>query len=74
MKIVFLDRSSIGEDLDLSEFDVFAEEPMRKDSPLLRIKDSDRLLVTPHIAWASVEARRRLMRMIADQIRDFCKS
>ncbi|MCR5788706.1 MAG: D-2-hydroxyacid dehydrogenase [Lachnospiraceae bacterium] len=41
--------------------DVIEKEPMAKDSVLLSFQDSDRLLVTPHIAWASVEARQRLM-------------
>ena len=37
------------------------KEPLPQDSPLLRIQDSRRLLITPHIAWASVEARQRLV-------------
>ena len=51
--------------------DVLAVEPMSPDSPLLPIKDSRRLLITPHIAWASVEARQRLMQIILKQIQDF---
>lgn len=51
--------------------DVLCEEPMSKDSPFLGCHDSDRLFITPHIAWASVEARTRLMHIIADQIREF---
>ena len=39
--------------------DVLTKEPMAKDSPYLRIKDSGKLIVTPHIAWATVEARVR---------------
>lgn len=42
--------------------DVLTKEPMAADSPLLEIQDSNKLLVTPHIAWASVEARKRLVR------------
>ena len=53
--------------------DVLTEEPMSTDSPFLPIKDSKRLLITPHIAWASVEARRNLMNIIYGQIRDFVK-
>ncbi len=41
--------------------DVMTKEPLPQDSPLLRIQDSRRLLITPHIAWASVEARQRLV-------------
>ena len=51
--------------------DVLSEEPMSADNPLRRIKDSERLLITPHIAWASVEARTRLMEIILGQIREF---
>ena len=39
--------------------DVLSKEPMPKDNPLHRIRDSRRLIITPHMAWASVEARQR---------------
>ena len=39
--------------------DVLTKEPMTKDNPLHRIKDSRKLIITPHMAWASVEARQR---------------
>lgn len=51
--------------------DVLCEEPMNPDSPFLPVKDSKRLLITPHIAWASVEARNRLMDIIYHQIKEF---
>lgn len=51
--------------------DVLDAEPMRADNPLREIKDSERLLITPHIAWASVEARTRLMKTIEGQITEF---
>lgn len=51
--------------------DVLAVEPMSRENPLLRIKDSNRLIITPHIAWASVEARTRLMKTIEGQIEEF---
>lgn len=41
--------------------DVMSVEPLPADNPLLRIQDSRRLLLTPHIAWASREARLRLI-------------
>lgn len=47
------------------------QEPMAKNNPLGRIKDSTKLIITPHIAWASIEARTRLMKIIWGQIRDF---
>lgn len=51
--------------------DVLTVEPMSVDNPLRKIKNSEKLLITPHIAWASVEARTRLMKIIEGQIRDF---
>lgn len=51
--------------------DVLSVEPMAKDSPLLNVKDKDRLFITPHIAWATIEARQRLMKIIAGQIEEF---
>ena len=39
--------------------DVLETEPMAEDDPLGRIKDSNKLIITPHLAWASVEARTR---------------
>ena len=51
--------------------DVLTEEPMNPDSPFLQITDSKRLLITPHIAWASIEARTKLMNIVYNQINDF---
>ena len=51
--------------------DVLSVEPMQPENPLRGIKDSERLLITPHIAWAGVEARMRLMDMILNQIKEF---
>ncbi|WP_026508277.1 D-2-hydroxyacid dehydrogenase [Butyrivibrio sp. MC2013] len=51
--------------------DVLSVEPIAADNPLMTIKDSSRLLITPHIAWASVEARTRLMKIIEGQIREY---
>ena len=54
--------------------DVLCTEPMSADNPLKNIKDSNRLLITPHIAWASVEARKRLMDIIWHQIDEFARN
>ena len=40
--------------------DVISVEPMRSNNPLLEIQDSGKLIVTPHIAWATGEARQRV--------------
>lgn len=39
--------------------DVLTKEPISVDNPLDKIKDSGKLIITPHLAWASVEARTR---------------
>ncbi len=57
--------------IEAAGLDVLSVEPMRSDNPLREIKDSDRLIITPHIAWASLEARTRLMKIIEEQIREF---
>lgn len=51
--------------------DVLCQEPMSPDSPLLGVQDKSRLLITPHIAWASLEARTNLMNIVARQIKEF---
>ena len=64
-----LDRGIIA----AAGIDVLDTEPMSEDNPLRHIKDSTKLLITPHIAWASVEARVRLMDIIYGQIKEFLK-
>lgn len=51
--------------------DVLRKEPMAAANPLVRIKDSNKLFITPHIAWAPVEARTRLMDMVLENIKNF---
>lgn len=51
--------------------DVYAEEPPAKESPILNIKDKERVIYTPHIAWSSIEARARCVSMTADNISAF---
>lgn len=49
--------------------DVFVQEPFGKDHPYLNMKNKDRIMLTPHIAWASREARVLLIEKIAENIR-----
>ena len=51
--------------------DVFAHEPLEADSPLLRLRNADRLLLSPHNAWSPVEAVAVLVECIARNIRKF---
>lgn len=49
--------------------DVFVQEPLPADNPLMKVACQDRLRLAPHTAWASTEARERLVQQIADNIR-----
>ena len=63
----------INDEIAAAGLDVLCEEPMSEQNPLFQIKDSRKLLITPHIAWAGIEARTRLMEIILNQIKDFFK-
>lgn len=53
--------------------DVLTVEPMAVDNPLYEIKDSNKLFITPHIAWATVEARQRVVDEVYKYIEAFQK-
>lgn len=80
--LVNMGRGPIINDADLAEalnngeiagaaLDVLSKEPMEESNPLLSIQDSRRLIITPHIAWASYEARQRLMDMVAENLQSY---
>ena len=77
-----LARGPIVKEADLAEaletgeiagagLDVLCAEPMREDNPLLRIQNSTKLIITPHIAWAPVETRARLLEEVYANIQAF---
>ena len=51
--------------------DVVSVEPILDSNPLLSVKNNEQLLLLPHIGWSSVEARNRLIEMVAQNIEDF---
>lgn len=73
-------RGGIADEADLARaideeriagigIDVYVEEPLPANSPLLNSKHPERMILTPHVAWASEETRRRLAEEIAANIR-----
>ena len=56
-----LSEALINGEISAAGLDVLSPEPMAKDSTLLKIQDSGKLIVTPHLAWASTQARTRCL-------------
>ena len=63
-------QALVNGEIAAAGLDVLKEEPMSPDNPLLKIKDSRKLFITPHVAWASVEARTKLMGIILEQVHE----
>ena len=53
--------------------DVLEREPMSENSPFLKVKNRANLVITPHVAWGSLEARKRLISLIVKNIEEFIK-
>ena len=53
--------------------DVTSTEPMKSSNPLSEIMDSGKLIITPHLAWASTEARNRCVSETCKNIEAFLK-
>lgn len=51
--------------------DVLCKEPMEEGHAFLELQDSNQLMITPHIAWASVEARQRVLDLVCEHIKNF---
>ena len=54
--------------------DVFDKEPLPADSPLLKATNKEKLVLTPHVAWAGYEARTRLVHEMYSNIKAFVNS
>jgi glycerate dehydrogenase len=64
-----LDRREIYAGLDVLEI-----EPITLTNRLNEVKHKERLLITPHIAWTSIEARKKLLEGIVKNINEFLES
>jgi len=51
--------------------DVYEKEPISPTHPFYNIKQKERLVLTPHVAWSSVEARRELVAGVSKNIQEF---
>lgn len=60
-----IDEDGIGG----AALDVFSKEPLPEDNPLLHVRHPEKLRFTPHTAWASVEARKRLAHLVAENVK-----
>lgn len=78
--VVNMGRGAIIVEADLAEavdngviagagIDVFVTEPIPEDHPYLTMKHPERMSLAPHVAWASVEARTRLVGLMAENVR-----
>ncbi|HIP45667.1 MAG TPA: D-2-hydroxyacid dehydrogenase [Sulfurospirillum arcachonense] len=73
-----VDEADLADAIDnngiLAGLDVTVTEPMEEDNKLLHIEKKDNIVITPHIAWASYEARVELMKIVANNIKEFKKT
>jgi len=80
-----LGRGGIANEKDLAKalnenviaaagIDVMEHEPINADNPLLKLFDKEKILITPHMAWASKESRELLVEKIARNIEIYLKS
>ena len=60
-------------EIQAAGLDVLEKEPLELSNPLSQIKDSNRLIITPHLAWASVEARTRCVEGVYRNIEAFLR-
>lgn len=78
--LVNVGRGAVVREADLAEavdngiiagagVDVFVQEPIPEDHPYLKMKHPERMRLAPHVAWASVEARKRLIDIMAENIK-----
>lgn len=73
-----IDESALADAINNGEIagaalDVYSQEPPCADSAILSVKDKEKIIYTPHIAWASIEARQRCVDMTAENVKAFAQ-
>lgn len=61
----------VAGEIQAAGLDVIEKEPLELSNPLSKLKDSNQLIITPHLAWASVEARTRCVEGVYLNIKAF---
>ncbi|MBE5873541.1 MAG: hydroxyacid dehydrogenase [Lachnospiraceae bacterium] len=63
----------VAGEIQAAGLDVVKVEPLELTNPLSKLKDSNQLIITPHLAWASVEARTRCVEGVYKNIEAFIR-
>ena len=63
----------VAGEIQAAGLDVLEKEPLELSNPLSKLKDSNKLIITPHLAWASVEARTRCVQGVYENIKAFMR-
>ena len=70
-----VDESALANAIDNNDLlvglDVTKKEPIEEDNLLLKVKNRENLIITPHIAWGSIESRERLIEGVVKNIEEF---
>ena len=74
----FINEADLAKALDEKNFrvglDVLENEPMLKNHPLLSVKNKNKLLITPHIAWASKESLATLIQKVYENLKEWVEN
>ena len=72
-----INETALAQELDRREIyaglDVLETEPIPAYHPFMHLHHTERLLLTPHVAWGSIEAREKLLKGVVKNIEDFLR-
>ncbi len=73
-----VDETALAEAVDNgtiagAALDVFVQEPLPEDHPFMTMQHKEKMIFSPHVAWAGNQTRQRLFEMVADNIETFLK-